>query len=85
LKIAFVNQPWTIAAPPQGSDSTGIWTYQVARYLTHNCEIIYYGNQAKSGKSNYFDGQIYYRGISLKFDFFLKPLRILEKKTQFKS
>ncbi|BAU62692.1 glycosyl transferase group 1 [Stanieria sp. NIES-3757] len=80
MKIAFINQPWTIAAPPQGSDSTGIWTYQVARYLTNNCEVIYYGNQAKSEKSNYFDEQICYRGISLKFDSFLKPLRILEKK-----
>lgn len=80
MKIAFINQPWTIAAPPTGSDSTGIWTYRVALYLANHCEAIYYGNRATDKPASYIKEQIHYRGISLKLDALLKPFRILEKK-----
>jgi hypothetical protein len=34
LKIAFVNQPWSVVVPPvEAADSIAIWTYQVARRL----------------------------------------------------
>lgn len=47
MKVSFVNQPWTIAAPPPGSDSTGIWSYQVGNYLAKYGDVIYYGSGNK--------------------------------------
>lgn len=80
MKIAFINQPWTFAAPPQGSDSTGIWTYRVARCLVHSHQVIFYGCQSPDKKSNYYQDEIYYRAVSLTFDDILRPIRTLENK-----
>jgi spore coat protein SA len=72
MKIALVNQPWTIAAPARGSDSIGIWTYQVARRLASKAKITIYG--AKFGRTDYVEEDIHYRGISSKIDKLLLPL-----------
>jgi glycosyltransferase involved in cell wall biosynthesis len=71
MKIVFVNQPWTIAAPPRGGDSIGIWTYQVARRLVSKADITVYG--CKYGCPDYTEGGIHYRGISSKIDRLLLP------------
>jgi glycosyltransferase involved in cell wall biosynthesis len=80
LKIAFVNQPWTIAVSPRSSDSTGIWSYQVARRLNNSHSIIFYGCKSPDHKSNFTEAGINYRGISSTPDKFLKWLGTLEKK-----
>ncbi|MBE9170323.1 glycosyltransferase family 4 protein [Pleurocapsales cyanobacterium LEGE 06147] len=80
MKIAFINQPWSVAAPPQGSDSTGIWTYRIARCLVHFHQVIFYGCQSKDKKSNYCHDGIHYRAVSLIFDDILRPIRTLENK-----
>jgi glycosyltransferase involved in cell wall biosynthesis len=78
MKIAFINQPWSLAAPTRGGDSIGIWIYQVARRLASKAEITVYG--AKSGdKSDYIVEGIRYRGITSKIDKALLPLRILDR------
>ncbi len=84
MKLSFVNQPWTIAAPPMGSDSTGIWSYQISRYLSEYGQITYYGCEDKLNrnqksehniKSNF---QLEYRAISPKIDTLLKiPRKIV--------
>lgn len=95
LKLSFVNQPWTTAAPPKGSDSTGIWSYQVSLYLSKYAYIIYYGCEDKdkfSGKkkesvtsgdrkgSSKAHRAIEYRAISPKLDKLLKiPKKIFTK------
>jgi glycosyltransferase involved in cell wall biosynthesis len=79
LKIAFINQPWTVAAPSQGSDSTGIWTYRIARCLVHSHQVIFYGSQSQNQKSNYYQDRIHYRAVSLIFDDILRPIRGLQK------
>ena len=48
MKLSFVNQPWTIAAPPKGSDSTGIWSDRVSYFLGEDVQIVYYGCEAPS-------------------------------------
>ncbi|HEY9769103.1 MAG TPA: glycosyltransferase family 4 protein [Coleofasciculaceae cyanobacterium] len=74
MKLSFVNQPWTIAALPRGSDSTGIWSYQVSRYLSKYGQIIYYGCEAKLNANKQSehnlktDFPLEYRAISIKPD-----------------
>ena len=86
MKLCFVNQPWTIATPPVGSDSTGIWSYQIGSRLTRRCQVTYYGcvdnsNSAKNSRHN-FDllSRIEYRAISPSIDKLLKiPRKIATK------
>ena len=84
--ICFVNQPWTIAAPPKGSDSTGIWSDRVSFYLSKYDRIFYYGSKYVPSISQKFkpdlnsDFQIDYRGISHRIDNLLKvPRKIVNK------
>ena len=86
MKLCFVNQPWTIAAPPKGSDSTGIWSYQASLYLSKYSDIIYYGSEYASyarKKSRLYlnsDFRIEYRGVSHQLDNLLKvPRKIINK------
>ena len=78
MKLSFVNQPWTVAAPPKGSDSTGIWSYQVSLYLSKHNQIIYYGFKDPLSSNNKFkrnfnsNHQIEYRAISPILDSWLK-------------
>ncbi|MGF1539573.1 MAG: glycosyltransferase family 4 protein [Pleurocapsa sp.] len=81
MKLSFVNQPWTIAAPPQGSDSTGIWSYRVSRHLREHCQIIYYGCPSTADTSA---DSIEYREISGKVDKLLKIPRALASRLNFK-
>jgi glycosyltransferase involved in cell wall biosynthesis len=78
MKIAFINQPWTIAAPSRGGDSIGIWTYQVARRLASQAEITVYGAKS-SDRADYLEEGIRYRGVTSKIDKLLTPLRILDR------
>jgi spore coat protein SA len=72
MKIAFVNQPWSLAAPTHGADSIGIWTYQVARRLASKAEITVYG--AKPGKiTDLVEEDVHYRGVGSKIDKLLLP------------
>ena len=59
MKLSFVNQPWTVAAPPKGSDSTGIWSYQVSLYLSKHNEIVYYGCEDALSSNNKFERSFY--------------------------
>ena len=78
MKLSFVNQPWTIAAPPIGSDSTGIWSYQVSLYLSKHNQVIYYGREdplssnSKLKRNFNSNHQIEYRAISPILDSWLK-------------
>jgi glycosyltransferase involved in cell wall biosynthesis len=85
MKVAFINQPWTIAAPPKGSDSSGIWTYQIARRLINSCEVIFYGCQESRKATSYDRDGISYRGISLTSETWLRPWLTLKRKLKIKS
>ena len=89
MKLSFVNQPWTIAAPPARSDSTGIWSYQVCRHLAKRCHISYYGCKTEVNsdrKREYGFSSAYtmeYRAISPRIDDLLTiPRKILSKLTK---
>jgi spore coat protein SA len=75
MKVALVNQPWSVAAPTRNADSIGIWTYQVALRLVSKADVTIYG--AKSGRANYQEKGIHYRGIKSTVDKLVLPF--LEK------
>jgi glycosyltransferase involved in cell wall biosynthesis len=80
MKVAFVNQPWTVASPPDECDSIAIWTHQVTRHLTSSCQIVYYGRRNPARKEAvYREDGVLYRGVSVAFDKLLRPLRILDR------
>jgi glycosyltransferase involved in cell wall biosynthesis len=89
MKLSFVNQPWTTATPPQGSDSTGIWSYQIGNHLTKYGDVIYYGsanyaNSRATSEHNWEQAKqleyIEYQAISPKLDYLLKiPRKIVSK------
>lgn len=94
MKLSIVNQPWTDACPPKGGDSTGIWSYQVSRYLLGDYyDVIYYGKKSNSNdnwefqlnKNNDRNLSIEYRGISPKLDNRLRILTKIAAKLDFKS
>ena len=86
MKLCFVNQPWTIAAPPKGSDSTGIWSYQASLYLSKYGHTVYYGSKYAPDTSKEpepslnLNSQIEYRAVSPLIDNLLKiPHKIVNK------
>lgn len=93
MKVSFVNQPWTIAAPPPGSDSTGIWSYQVGNYLAKHSDVIYYGFENKLDSREFPKRKrlarqieyIEYQGISPKLDYLLKIPRKIARIINFQS
>lgn len=85
MRIAFVNQPWTPAIPPQGSDSTGIWTEQICRHLKQDALVFFYGLKTNNiANSTCYNG-IYYCGVSPIPDKLFKVPRLLEKKFKLNS
>lgn len=78
MKIAFVNQPGTSAAPIHGGDSIGIWSYQVARRLVPVHQVLFYGRRS-GDRPSYYKDDIDYRGILVKLDKFFTPLRLLDR------
>jgi glycosyltransferase involved in cell wall biosynthesis len=46
MRIAFLNHPWSrLAIPVQKADSVAIWTYEVARRLARDHEVVVYGRR----------------------------------------
>ncbi|BAZ43951.1 group 1 glycosyl transferase [Chondrocystis sp. NIES-4102] len=86
MKISFVNQPWTDACPPEGGDSTGIWSYQIARYFSANDhDVICYGRQKNNNNDHDRKSSIEYRGISPKLDERLQIIGKIATKLDVKS
>ncbi|MGL5941275.1 MAG: glycosyltransferase family 4 protein [Waterburya sp.] len=94
MKLSIVNQPWTESCLPKGGDSTGIWSYQVSRYLVGDYyDVIYYGRESNNNancefqlnKNNDRNFSLEYRGISPKIDNRLRILTKIAAKLNFKS
>ncbi len=46
MKIAFLNQPWSrVSVPIRNADSIAIWTYEVARRLAREHEVVVFGRR----------------------------------------
>jgi glycosyltransferase involved in cell wall biosynthesis len=68
MKIAFVHQPVSIISPTNVSSSVEIITYESARHLAKNNDIIVYAKKFHNQKEfEYYQGVKYYR-ISVPLD-----------------
>lgn len=77
MKIALVNQPWTIVTPPVVSASLPKWCFQFAQHLVPSNEVIYYARRGRFQKRvEYCDG-FEIRRISGPYEQFL--VQLLEK------
>ncbi len=89
MKIAFVNQPWNEC--PAKSGSVAVVTYQIARRLARQCDVVVYARaDALQPKQEYQEG-IHYRRFSINFDrrllrFYYKyPSLFIKRKPLFAS
>jgi glycosyltransferase involved in cell wall biosynthesis len=86
LKIAFVNQPWTVAAHPRGSDSTGIWSYQVCCQLVKSGETFFYGQKTNiTTEEKVSPTALNYCGISPKLDILFRSFQAIERRLKLNS
>ena len=77
MKIAFVNQPMDGVIPPY-QNSIGIWTFQVARRVAQNNEVIVYAKWMRTQKQWQEEtGEIEYRFV------WALPNKIISKITGF--
>jgi glycosyltransferase involved in cell wall biosynthesis len=80
LKIAFVNQPWSVVVPPvEAADSIAIWTYQVARRLVPDCDVILYAQKCHALKSMEEHQGIQYRRVPADIDRPARAFRLLDR------
>jgi glycosyltransferase involved in cell wall biosynthesis len=68
MKIAFINQPWNDVVPPVQSGSLAIWTYEVARRLAQDSDVIVYARRGFRQKKTESHAGVQYRRISIAHD-----------------
>jgi glycosyltransferase involved in cell wall biosynthesis len=79
MRIALVNQPWSVSPPDNSADSIALVTYQLARRVAHDAQVRCYGRiLADRPRSEVIDG-VEYRRVSAKFDKLLKGFRLLDQ------
>ena len=65
MKVAFVNQGWDTISPPVSAASIPIWTYETAKRLAEDCEVVIYSrrNEDQAAVETY--ENIEYRRVSV--------------------
>jgi len=63
MKIAFVSQPWEFPLRDSQLGSIPTWTYEVARRLAWNCDLIVYSRRGFSRQKVEVDQRIQYRSL----------------------
>jgi hypothetical protein len=76
VKVAFVNQPWN-PCPPPGAASIAIWTYQTARRVARQCEVLVYARQAEGQPKEETSEGIRFRRFGIGVD--RKLLRLMDR------
>ncbi|MGB3570625.1 MAG: glycosyltransferase family 4 protein [Phormidesmis sp.] len=65
LKVAFVNQAWDNISPPVSAESIPIWTYETAKRLAQDCEVVIYARRDKNQAAVETYEGIEYRRVSV--------------------
>ncbi|MGB3766967.1 MAG: glycosyltransferase family 4 protein [Phormidesmis sp.] len=65
IKVAFVNQGWDTVSPPVNAASIPIWTYETAKRLAQDCQVVLYSrrNEDQSAVETY--ENVEYRRVSV--------------------
>jgi glycosyltransferase involved in cell wall biosynthesis len=85
MKIAFVNQPWDSVTPPVQAGSVSICTYEIARRLVKNCDVIIYARKNPGQKAVEFYEKVEYRRVSVATVRFFNGISKLWSKLFLKS
>ena len=65
LKVAFVNQAWDNVSPPVSAESIPIWTYETAKRLARDCEVVIYARRDKNQATVEMYEGVEYRRVSV--------------------
>ena len=65
MKVAFVSQPWDTLSAPVVSGSIPIWTYQVAKRLRAECDVVIYARRSEGQRAQDVAEGIEFRRISV--------------------
>jgi glycosyltransferase involved in cell wall biosynthesis len=68
MKIAFIHQPINIISPKGRTGSIEIITYEMARRLAPQCDVVVYARKWRYQKEFEYDEGVRYRRISTIFD-----------------
>lgn len=77
MKVAFVPHAFSYTIPPYLGDSVAILTYETARRLAHDCEVVIYNK----GSTRFWKQQPYYDNIRYRY-VRVEPDRWLQKLLQ---
>jgi glycosyltransferase involved in cell wall biosynthesis len=79
MRIALVNQPWSVCPPDSSADSIALVISELMRRLAPSCELRVYAKALPGRpKVETIDG-VEFRRISARVDALAKPLRLLDK------
>ena len=65
MKVAFVNQGWDTVSPPVSAASIPIWTYETAKRLAEDCEVVIYSRRDEDQAAGETYEGIEYRRVSV--------------------
>src|SRR5437764_10414223 len=69
MRVAFIHQPWSVVEPPvKTSESVALWTDEVARVLTKDCDVISYARIWKEQPARFVHDGVEYRHFSVSLD-----------------
>ncbi|MFB3903899.1 MAG: glycosyltransferase family 4 protein [Acidobacteriota bacterium] len=75
MRIAFINQPWNTVVPPVEAGSIAIWTYEVARRLARDHEVILYSKREPGQPGRQSRDGIEFRRFPVGFDRWVERMR----------
>jgi glycosyltransferase involved in cell wall biosynthesis len=69
MKIAFVNQPWSMATLAAQGGSIAILTHEMARRLASSDDVVVYARRRRSPAARERDGRLEYRHVPVLEDY----------------
>ena len=64
MKVAIVSQPWDTLEAPVTAGSIPIWTYETAKRLAKDCEVVIYARRNSEQLKQAYDEGVEYRRVS---------------------
>lgn len=79
MRVALVNQPWSVCPPDSSADSIALVISELMRRLALSCEVRVYAKALPGRPEVETIDDIEFRRISAPLDALAKPLRLLDK------
>lgn len=79
MRIAIVNQPWSVYPPDHSADSIALVTQELARRLARSCEVTCYAKALPGRPQTETIEGVECRRVAPRLDALAKPLRLLDR------